>query len=390
LAFDFSFDPEKDSSMTHHQQSNGRSCSRHRAFTLVELLVVIAIIGVLVALLLPAIQAAREAARRMSCQNNLKQIGLACLNYESSKKVLPMGSTIPNQKSAASSVNGMSWLVIVTPYIEQSTAKDLIDQRIDKYRADNAGKDPDMAYTPIFDDLNDSAAENYQCPSDDPAELIDTLAMQQFDPPKIQAASSYAGVAGSAASRAAPDSSATARDTYGFHGTRGSALGAVNYDGMLYMGSKTRFKDTTDGTSNTLLAGERWYCLRNWLVGGYWTAGISSGGPFGTQLPPPGAWDGEYGFAYKNVDRKYPINANLETVGYYVLHVSNKQTRPQPSANAQFTMGTNDLLFGSFHSGGANFVYADGSVHFLADDLDGIIYESLASKNGGETINATP
>jgi prepilin-type N-terminal cleavage/methylation domain-containing protein/prepilin-type processing-associated H-X9-DG protein len=365
---------------------------RFPAFTLVELLVVIAIIGVLVALLLPAIQAARESARRMSCQNNLKQLGLACLNYESAKKVFPMGSTINNQVSGSGSYNGLSWLATVTPYIEQSTTKDLIDQRIEKHRAANAGKDPDMAYTNIFDDLNDKAAQNYQCPSDNPAELIDTLAMQQFNPPKIQAASSYAGVAGSAASRA-PDSAATTKLNFGFYGTKGdSSQGPVNYDGMLYMGSKTSTKDVIDGTSNTLLAGERWYCLRNWIVGGYWTTPISSGGgPFGPKTPPTGPWEGQYGFAYKNVDRRYPINAPLSSVGYYSLHKSQKETRPiSDPPDSLLTMSANDLLFGSFHPGGANFVYADGSVHFLGDDLDGVIYEALASKNGGETITATP
>jgi prepilin-type N-terminal cleavage/methylation domain-containing protein/prepilin-type processing-associated H-X9-DG protein len=369
---------------SHSRQGSGR----FQAFTLVELLVVIAIIGVLVALLLPAIQAAREAARRMSCQNNVKQLGLACLNYESSKKVFPMGSTINNQMSGAGSMNGLSWLATVTPYIEQATTKDLIDQRIEKYRADNAGKDPDMAYTNIFDDLNDKAAQNYQCPSDDPNELLDRLALN-FSTPKQQKASSYAGVAGSAASRA-PDSTASSKETFGFYGTKGDpSQGPVNHDGMLYMGSKTSTRDVTDGTSNTLLAGERWYCLRNWIVGGYWTVGISAGGgPFGPKIPPTGAWEGQYGFAYKNVDRRYPINAPLSSVGYYSLHKSQNETRPitDPPAG-QLTMSANDLLFGSFHSGGANFVYADGSVHFLGDDLDGIVYESLASKNGGEVVN---
>src|SRR3954471_13300921 len=88
---------------------------RRTGFTLVELLVVIAIIGILVALLLPAIQSAREAARRTKCVNNLKNLGLACLNYESSRKTYPPSSTIATDIST----NGLSWEVIVLPYIEE-------------------------------------------------------------------------------------------------------------------------------------------------------------------------------------------------------------------------------------------------------------------------------
>ena len=203
-------------------------------FTLVELLVVIAIIGVLVGLLLPAIQAARESARRMSCQNNLKQLGLACLNYESARKTFPMGSTIPGPYPKGNGRNGLSWLVTVMPYIEQANISAQIDQRIEKYKLANNGEDPDVGYTDIFDDLNEAAIDNYQCPSDNPSELVDKYR------PSL-AASSYVGIAGSAGSRA-PDSTPSSQDLYGFYGSKTDLTGPVNYDGIFYMGAKRREK----------------------------------------------------------------------------------------------------------------------------------------------------
>src|SRR3954467_6091271 len=116
---------------------------RWLAFTLVELLVVIAIIGILVALLLPAIQSAREAARRTKCTNNLKNIALACLNYESTKKTLPPASNTALKESQS----GLSWAVLILPFIEESTVGDAAIARFatvgDAYASD-----------PVMNELN--------------------------------------------------------------------------------------------------------------------------------------------------------------------------------------------------------------------------------------------
>ncbi len=121
----------------------GRSPSARRVgsgFTLVELLVVIAIIGVLVALLLPAIQAAREAARRMSCQNNVKNLAVGCLNYESSKGAYPPGAENFNQVSK----NGNSWQILILPYIEQGTLGSNVADLLEKYKLQANGADVDV------------------------------------------------------------------------------------------------------------------------------------------------------------------------------------------------------------------------------------------------------
>ena len=345
-----------------------------RAFTLVELLVVIAIIGVLVALLLPAIQAAREAARRMSCQNNLKQLGLACLTYESAKGHFPAGSTIPENGFPA---QGFSWHMLIMPYIEGASVSDQFTQRIEDYVARN-GKQPDLYNRDFFGDLNELAIEYYQCPSDDPTELVD----KYF---KEMAASNYAAVAGSAASRHAnaPSGATGTKEDYQYHGSLSDWNGPVNYDGMFQMGSDTAFQEVIDGSSNTLLLGERWYSLRAWTIGGYWTTGVGSGRG---RRGPGGPCVGRDAVAFKNVDRRYPINASLDAVGYLVNH-RNEEDRPEMPSGAAKTMGVNDLLFGSFHPGGAHFSYADGSGHFLNDNIDLILYEALASKNGAEVVS---
>src|SRR6476661_2621734 len=169
---------------------------RPSAFTLVELLVVIAIIGILVALLLPAIQAAREAARRTKCVNNLKNIGLACLNYETANKRYPPSSTIARGPAGT---NGLSWCVLILPYVEEAGVGDAIKTFVDNYRqtqpknSDGSPKDPDV-YDPGFNTPATQELTLYQCPSDQATEIKD-----KFN--GTLKAASYAGVTGSYSSR---------------------------------------------------------------------------------------------------------------------------------------------------------------------------------------------
>lgn len=344
-----------------------------RGFTLVELLVVIAIIGVLVALLLPAVQAARESARRTTCQNNEKNHGLACLNYESTKKVYPPGSFVANRSTA----NGLSWHVIIMPYIEQGALEGEIARQMQEYKEKNQDKDMSAE---ALDSINELAVDIYLCPSDE-------IDFDKFQ--KDQRVVNYAGVSGSFIARhvrsgqgfpdCAPDF--PNKDPHDECVGPKGFCNPINIDGMMFPGSDVGHSQITDGTSNTFLIGERWYQMRTWTVG-VWHSDFDP-----DRLPPVGVVPYQAcSSSAKNIDGQYLPNANLNVVGYYASH-DNATDRPEMPSGAQRTMLFNDMLFGSQHPGGANFVFADGSVHFISDDIDEVLYEALASRNGGETIS---
>ncbi|RIK80920.1 MAG: hypothetical protein DCC67_08755 [Planctomycetota bacterium] len=341
--------------------------STQRGFTLVELLVVIAIIGVLVALLLPAVQAAREAARRMKCQSNLKNIGLACLNYESANKTYPPGARPAN----AQQNNGLSFNVLILPYVEQGGIDSRVTTFIKEYRAKNNGADPD-GYA--LKDANITRLELYTCPSDDVTELVDKFF-------KEMQASSYYGVAGSYASspRAALESCSSTHGSPGLGTCVQSGLGAMNVDGMLFPGAGVEPSSVTDGTSNTLMVGERWYQPRAWTLGVYWTVPGRNLPPKQNETPVNSASS-----ACKNVNQNYSPNHDVMSAAYQ-LH-DNVTDRPTINPSTPKTISFNDLPYGSFHAGGTNFARADGSVQYLVDGIDLALYGAMASRNGEEII----
>ena len=308
--------------------------SPRTAFTLVELLVVIAIIGILIALLLPAVQAAREAARRAQCSNNLKQITLAMHNYHAATKVLPPGSIISNN---------LAWNVMILPYIEQQPLYDLFDFREGPFNGGSNREGPNKSIHAL------NRVEAFLCPS--ATRLYATHPSSTLlNPERKTYASHYFGVAGPKGPNPFGGTYLVERESNGY--------GGFALDGVLFKNSAIRIGDVIDGTSNTLAVGEI-----AWPRGG--TYGSQDGGT-------DGGGDGANwvrGIAFGTTDAQISGSSSCKNVvdGINVL----------PTL-------FNDISFSSKHPGGAQFGMCDGSVRFVSENVDLLVYKSTASRDGGE------
>ena len=324
--------------------------TRTPGFTLVELLVVITIIGILIALLLPAVQAAREAARRMQCGNNLKQIGLALHNYHVNFKQFPLGA-VHGACSTWSSVDPNhhgSFLVALLPYIEQQSLYDACDF------TQNTSHTSRIGGTGQF--VHEVRVQAYVCPSDDRSQywggnpLYHNSAASTKD--QKRATSNYGASMGNQAFGACPFGGNMFGTGPAYHGhdNTGSQLSGV----FSHCAWGAAISDINDGTSNTIAVGEirpkcSWHARDGWMhINALW---------FATTCPInfPNCPD-ENGFVDGNCNADHAWSC--------------------------------DMGFKSRHPGGAQFVFADGSVHFLTETIDYETYQRLGDRRDGRPVQA--
>jgi prepilin-type N-terminal cleavage/methylation domain-containing protein/prepilin-type processing-associated H-X9-DG protein len=359
---------------------------RNPGFTLVELLVVIAIIGILVALLLPAIQAARAAAQRTHCQNNLRNIALACLNYESSKGELPPGSLLTTDEFGRlrDQWSSLGWPVLILPFLEDAVVS---EQALEEYTENKGNAYDDDGENGMMNRLNGLLLPMYLCPSD-PELRYQVEKFGGSGAAKNRKPMSYAGVAGSYYARTGDCPTTKLPNEYcvSANGWQGDIFGVNNYDGLLPQAWPVSFKSVSDGTSKTLLVGERTYQIRAWMLGAYSKATPqdppSSRQSFAAAIGPQPKIAF---FASKNLS-EWPINHD-PFLKCYKDHQNHLGDRPQVPDSTPREIHVNDLPFGSRHSGGANFSFGDASVKFVADDIDLDLLFALGSRNGEEVVN---
>ena len=293
----------------------GEYLMRRPGFTLVELLVVITIIGILIALLLPAVQAAREAARRIHCSNNFKQVGLALHNYHSTHKCFPPGMLFVRQPHAA-----FGWAAYILPYVEQRAVHEMIDFEGTSYFAPGGTREGGA-----------KRIEAYLCPSDPQGgELVSCCSDGHVGPGDEEDCrqTNMGGV----------------MDSQRWYNWYVERLPLSEADGIFAFRNGCKISKITDGTSSTLMIGE--------LTG----AG-------------PGTHSAHFWITHDIISTRDGINGPWTIPG---------------GGSFQFYDGG----FSSYHPGGCHFTMADGSVHFLSENIARHVLVALTTRAGGEPISA--
>lgn len=327
-----------------------------RAFTLVELLVVIAIIGILVALLLPAVQAAREASRRSACTNNLRQIGVALMNYESAQGVFPPGDLRTRQNNELKSLS--SWVTHLLPYVEEANLHGQIDFKVAYYEQTEVN-------------LKDQYFKVFECPSD-----LDSSGIQLVRPPseadRYGARGNYAGNAG----HSGPNSGIWARDTF----WQQNGLVTPDPEGLLL------FNPQFGQQRRSALRGFGPFMVNRQLKAGQITDGLSKTIGIAEMLKTPGNdtrgvlhWGA--GVLYLHT---HAPNSDTEDVTRFC------DTQPDaPCSSSAGTFGWFKHTTRSRHPGGVNATWMDSSVRFIADGVDATAWIASSTFEGEEVVAST-
>ena len=330
--------------------------STRKAFTLIELLVVIAIIAILVALLLPAVQQAREAARRSSCKNNLKQIGVALHNYHDTHGVFPPGYIVRNvarsdnaPAETAAGGQGFAWGTMILPYMEQGPLYDQFDFRL------NAQQSPNI-------ELGQTVLSSFLCPSDSQDDRFDVTDSNSNT--YTLASANYVGLFG--------------------YGSVTMNAGQPVENGLFYRNSRTKMRDVTDGTSNTIIVGERMHFADFVRITNtsdpMYQAPSDSNSTWYAALPDIARPSGM-------TNMMIGMNAMManEWQGSLVLgHVGQSMGAMMMHRTPNTT--NHIVHFSSAHRGGVQFILADGSVHFLSENIDYNVFRYLGQIADGNVI----
>lgn len=361
------------------------------AFTLVELLVVITIIGILVSLLLPAVQNARESARRMQCSNHMKQIGLAIHNYHSTHRCVPTTTTGPDTSGGACGSGFYSWLAMILPMVEQDNLYDRIDfgwslsdhcnyvQSSDYLNYDIAPNHPNAQAARTL-------VETYLCPTD-PAGVV-----QLHDNGEQLAPGSYAGNVGWPKQSYWPGDNRPLERQNGVFGLWNPA------DPDPWQVPWVKFRDITDGLSSTAAVAER-------KISSVFIAQSPFGGSYVIGDPDENmqSFCGS-AISPRSLERWVPYCGSVThgDAGYVEKHghawisgwtlAANTYMHVMPigERNCHVTggegIGNNLVTPGSYHPGGIHVLMADGSVSFRSESIDLQLWWAMGSGNGGEVL----
>jgi len=322
------------------------------AFTLIELLVVIAIIAILIGLLLPAVQKVREAAARMECQNNLKQIGLGLHSYHDTYRFFPKGCApdVDANGNAAWSW-GSSWKVWILPYIEQGNI----------YQGWSFTNSSGYTNTNNLNKVNRITISVYRCPSS----TLPDFYTNSNNNGVIEMFTCYTGISGSSIDATVENGNA----------------GLVSGSGVLFPNSKVRIVDITDGSSNTFLVGEQSRHLldsNNRPITGSWNA-ITSQGPHGWTMGANG--DARQPPNYQNGGDNRSFNCT--TVRWLI----NQNGMSNSNGNGTGDNTGSNIPLSSNHTCGCNILFGDGAVRFVTDATPLLTIQQLASRDGGEVVS---